>query len=257
MARRRMPGQPMSWALPISPAFASSVSIVHGMDGQPHVPRAIALHADRRGQMAAVWHQCGDERAQNTAPRPSRPTPSSPTIRRCAQTRCARRFARMPSYVTRPSSGRRGLSHGTRHRCGLGIENTKGAMFWMTRVDDRKTHGVNDIPIAITDELKHMSEALVAVFASTTLTASSTSTATASTGPVGKFANPGPLRAAVTRPMYTAPPRRVPGWHTPRSVHLPKDPAGQKFSSACASWHRARDCEVLLFAPPPGPREKF
>ena len=61
------------------------------------------------------------------------------------------------------------LPDGTRDILGLWIEQTEGAKFWMKVFTDLKTRGCQDILIAVTDGLKGMSEALAAVFPTTTL----------------------------------------------------------------------------------------
>jgi putative transposase len=61
------------------------------------------------------------------------------------------------------------LPDGTRDILGIWIENTEGAKFWMKVFNDLRTRGVEDILIAVTDGLKGMPEALVAVFPATTL----------------------------------------------------------------------------------------
>jgi transposase-like protein len=58
---------------------------------------------------------------------------------------------------------------GSREILGLWIETTEGAKFWMKVFNDLKTHGVNDILIAVTDGLTGMPAALAAVFPRTTL----------------------------------------------------------------------------------------
>jgi putative transposase len=61
------------------------------------------------------------------------------------------------------------LPDGSRDILGLWIEGTEGAKFWMKVFNDLKTRGVNDILIAVTDDLKGMPEALATVFPATTL----------------------------------------------------------------------------------------
>jgi putative transposase len=61
------------------------------------------------------------------------------------------------------------LPDGRRDMLGIWIEQTEGAKFWMKVFTDLKTRGCRDILIAVTDGLKGMEEALVAVFPSTTL----------------------------------------------------------------------------------------
>src|SRR4051794_7761957 len=61
------------------------------------------------------------------------------------------------------------LPDGTRDILGIWIEQTEGAKFWMKVFTDVKTRGCADILIAVTDGLKGMSEALTAIFPTTTL----------------------------------------------------------------------------------------
>jgi putative transposase len=61
------------------------------------------------------------------------------------------------------------LPDGTRDMLGLWIEQTEGAKFWMKVFTDLKARGCHDILIAVTDGLKGMSEALAAIFPTTTL----------------------------------------------------------------------------------------
>lgn len=61
------------------------------------------------------------------------------------------------------------LPDGTRDILGLWIEQTEGAQFWMKVFTDLRTRGCQDILIAVTDGLKGMPEALVAVFPQTVL----------------------------------------------------------------------------------------
>src|SRR6185503_20985 len=58
---------------------------------------------------------------------------------------------------------------GSRDILGLWIEQTEGAKFWMKVFTDLKSRGCHDILIAVTDGLKGMSEALAAIFPTTTL----------------------------------------------------------------------------------------
>ena len=55
------------------------------------------------------------------------------------------------------------LPDGSRDILDMWIEQTEGAKFWMTVFTDLKTRGCQDILIVVTDGLKGMSEALVAV----------------------------------------------------------------------------------------------
>lgn len=61
------------------------------------------------------------------------------------------------------------LPDGTRDILGIWIENNEGAKFWMKVFNDLKTCGVEDVLIAVTDDLKGMPEALNSVFPATTL----------------------------------------------------------------------------------------
>jgi transposase-like protein len=61
------------------------------------------------------------------------------------------------------------LPDGSRDILGIWIEQTEGAKFWMKVFTDLKTRGCQDILIAVTDGLKGMSEALVAIYPTTTL----------------------------------------------------------------------------------------
>ena len=61
------------------------------------------------------------------------------------------------------------LPDGSRDILGIWVEQTEGAKFWMKVFSDLKTRGCQDILIAVTDGLKGMSEALGAIFPTTTL----------------------------------------------------------------------------------------
>jgi len=57
--------------------------------------------------------------------------------------------------------------HGKKEVLGLWISENEGAKFWLGNLTELKNRGVKDILIACTDNLKGMTEAIVAVFPST------------------------------------------------------------------------------------------
>lgn len=61
------------------------------------------------------------------------------------------------------------LPDDTRDILDIWIETTEVAKFWLKVFNDLKTCGVEDILIAVTDDLKGMPEALSAVFPETTI----------------------------------------------------------------------------------------
>src|ERR671913_591272 len=94
------------------------------------------------------------------------------------------------------------LPDGSRDILGLWIEQTEGAKFWMKVFTDLKTRGCQDILIAVTDGLKGMSEALAAVYPSTTLQTCIVHLLRHSLE-FGNWKQRKPLAAAL-RPIYTA-----------------------------------------------------
>ena len=135
---------------------------------------------------------------------------------------------------------------GTRDILGIWIEQTEGAKFWMRVFTDLKTRGCQDILIAVTDGLKGMSEALAAVFPTTTLQTCIVHLIRHSLD----FANwkeRKPLAAAL-RAIYTAP--SAEGAGAALEVFA-RGPWGAKFPTVVASWRRAWVHVTPFFAFPP------
>ncbi len=61
------------------------------------------------------------------------------------------------------------LADDTRDILGIWIENTEGAKFWLKVFNELKVRGVEDILIAVMDDLKGMPEALESALPRTTL----------------------------------------------------------------------------------------
>jgi len=141
------------------------------------------------------------------------------------------------------------LPDGTRDILGIWIENTEGAKFWLKVFNDLKTRGVGDILIAVTDGLKGIGEALGAVFPATTL----------QTCIVHLIRNSldyaswkdRKLLAAALKPVYTAPSAEA---AAEALDEFERGPWGQKYPTVVASWRRAWDRVIPLFAFPPAVR---
>jgi putative transposase len=138
------------------------------------------------------------------------------------------------------------LPDGSRDILGIWIEQTEGAKFWMKVFTDLKTRGCQDILIAVTDGLKGMSDALVAVFPATTLQTCIVHLIRNSLD----FANwkeRKPLAAAL-RPIYTAPSAEAAGTALD---DFARGPWGTQFPTVVASWRRAWTHVIPFFAFPP------
>ena len=141
------------------------------------------------------------------------------------------------------------LPDGSRDILGIWIEQTEGAKFWMKVFTDLKTRGCGDILIAVTDGLKGMSEALAAVFPSTTLQTCIVHLIRHSLD----FANwkeRQPLAKAL-RPIYGAPDAdagRV------ALDDFASSPWGVRFPPVVAAWRRAWTHVIPFFAFPPDVR---
>ncbi|MDM0053361.1 IS256 family transposase [Variovorax sp. J22R115] len=141
------------------------------------------------------------------------------------------------------------LPDGTRDILGLWIENTEGAKFWMKVFNDLRTRGVSDILIAVTDGLKGIGEALVAVFPATTL----------QTCIVHLIRNSldyaswkdRKLLAAALRPVYTASSAEA---ALEALNDFERSTWGHKFPTVTAAWRRAWDRVIPFFAFPPAVR---
>jgi transposase-like protein len=134
---------------------------------------------------------------------------------------------------------------GTRDILGLWIENTEGAKFWMKVFNDLKTRGVNDILIAVTDGLKGMAEALVAVFPATTLQTCIVHLIRNSLD-YASWKDRKALAAAI-KPVYTAP--SAEGALAELDA-FEEGPWGKKFPTVVAAWRRAWDKVIPFFAFP-------
>lgn len=141
------------------------------------------------------------------------------------------------------------LPDGSRDILGIWIEQTEGAKFWMKVFTDLKTRGCQDILIAVTDGLKGMSEALGAVFPTTTLQTCIVHLIRHSLD----FANwkeRQPLAKAL-RPIYAAPDAdagRV------ALDDFASSPWGVRFPPVVAAWRRAWTHVIPFFAFPPDVR---
>jgi putative transposase len=141
------------------------------------------------------------------------------------------------------------LPDGSRDILGIWIEQTEGAKFWMKVFTDLKTRGCQDILIAVTDGLKGMSEALGAVFPTTTLQTCLVHLIRHSLD----FANwkeRQPLAKAL-RPIYAAPDAdagRV------ALDDFATSPWGVRFPTVVATWRRAWTHVIPFFAFPPDVR---
>ena len=138
------------------------------------------------------------------------------------------------------------LPDGTRDILGLWIEQTEGAKFWMKVFSDLKTRGCQDILIAVTDGLKGMSEALGAVFPSTTLQTCLVHLIRHSLD----FASWKERKALAKalRPIYTAGSAEA---AEAALTDFARGPWGAKFPTVVASWRRAWTQVIPFFAFPP------
>ena len=138
------------------------------------------------------------------------------------------------------------LRDGTREILGLWIEQTEGAKFWMKVFSDLKSRGCQDILIAVTDGLKGMSEALAAVYPTTTLQTCIVHLLRNSL----EYANwkeRKPLATAL-RAIYTAP-----GADAAMTAldEFERGPWGRRFPTVVASWRRAWAHVIPFYAFPP------
>jgi len=138
------------------------------------------------------------------------------------------------------------LPDGSRDILGIWVEHTEGAKFWMKVFTDLKTRGCHDIVIAVTDGLKGMSEALAAIYPTTTLQTCIVHLLRHSLD----FANwkeRKPLAAAL-RPIYTAASADA----AAAALDLfERGPWGTRFPTVAASWRRAWPHVIPFFAFPP------
>lgn len=138
------------------------------------------------------------------------------------------------------------LRDGTREILGLWIEQTEGAKFWMKVFSDLKSRGCQDILIAVTDGLKGMSEALAAVYPTTTLQTCIVHLLRNSL----EYANwkqRKPLATAL-RAIYTAPSADA---AMTALDDFERGPWGTRFPTVVASWRRAWANVIPFFAFPP------
>jgi len=141
------------------------------------------------------------------------------------------------------------LPDGSRDILGIWIEQTEGAKFWMKVFTDLKTRGCQDILIAVTDGLKGMSEALAAIYPTTTRQTCIVHLLRHSLD----FANwkeRKPLAAAL-RPVYTAASADAAGAALDA---FEQGPWGRRFPTVVASWRRAWAHVIPFFAFPPAIR---
>ena len=141
------------------------------------------------------------------------------------------------------------LPDGTRDILGLWIENTEGAKFWMKVFGDLRTRGVQDILIAVTDELKGMSEAPGAVFPATTLQTCIVHLIRNSLD-YANWKDRKPLAASI-KPIYTA----VSAEAAEAALQaFEASDWGRKYPTVAVAWRRAWDRVIPFFAFPPDVR---
>jgi putative transposase len=135
---------------------------------------------------------------------------------------------------------------GSRDILGIWIEQTEGAKFWMKVFTDVRTRGCQDILIAVTDGLKGMSEALAAIFPTTTLQTCIVHLIRHSLD----FANwkERKLLATALRSIYTAASADA---AAAALDEFARGPWGTKFPTVVASWRRAWTHVIPFFAFPP------
>lgn len=138
------------------------------------------------------------------------------------------------------------LPDGSRDILGLWIEGTEEAKFWMKVFNDMKTRWINDILIALTDGLKGMPEALGALFPATTLQTRILHLIRNSQDYASWKDRK--LLAAAFRPIYTAANAEA---ALAELDAFEQGPCGKKFPTVVASWRRAWNHVILLFAFPP------
>lgn len=138
------------------------------------------------------------------------------------------------------------LPDGSRDILGIWIENTEGAKFWMKVFNDRKTRGVQDILLAVTDGLKGMPEALGTMFPATTLQTCIVHLIRNSLD-FASWKDRKALAAAI-KPIYTA----VSAEAAESELNaFEAGPWGQKFPTVVGAWRRAWDKAIPFFAFPP------
>jgi putative transposase len=138
------------------------------------------------------------------------------------------------------------LPDGSRDVLGIWIEQTEGAKFWLKVFTDLKTRGCQDILIAVTDGLKGMSEALAAVYPTTTLQTCIVHLLRNSLA-FAKWNERKPLAAAI-RPIYTAASADAALTALEAFEH---GPWGIRFPTVVAAWRRAWTQVIPFFAFPP------
>jgi putative transposase len=138
------------------------------------------------------------------------------------------------------------LPDGTRDILGIWIEQTEGAKFWMKVFTDLKARGCQDILIAVTDGLKGMSEALAAIFPTTTLQTCIVHLIRHSLDYTTWKERK--LVAAALRPIYTAPSADV---AAAALDSFERGPWGARFPTVVAAWRRAWTHVIPFFAFPP------
>jgi putative transposase len=142
------------------------------------------------------------------------------------------------------------LPDGSRDILGLWIENTEGAKFWMKVFNDLRIRGVNDILIAVTDGLKGMPEALVAVYPQTTLQTCIVHLIRNSLD-YASWKERKALAAAI-KPIYKAASAEA---ALAELDAFAEGPWGQKFPTVVSSWRRAWTQVIPFFAFPPAIRK--
>jgi len=138
------------------------------------------------------------------------------------------------------------LADGTRDILGVWIEQTEGAKFWMKIFTELKTRGCTDILIAVTDGLTGMSEALEAIYPSTTRQTCLVHVIRQSLDLAG-WKDRKPLAAAL-RPIYTAPSADA---AADALTAFESGPWGQRFPTIGKAWRRVWTSIIPFFAFPP------
>jgi putative transposase len=132
---------------------------------------------------------------------------------------------------------------------GLWIEQSEGAKFWLKVVNELKSHGVEDIPIAVVDGLKGFGEAIEAVFPQTTMQTCIVHLIRNSLE-YASWKDRKALAAAI-RPIYTAPTVEA---AEAALDELEQGSWGAKYPPIARAWRSAWERVIPFFAFPPDVR---
>ena len=128
---------------------------------------------------------------------------------------------------------------GRKEVLGMWIEQTEGAKFWLSVMNELKTRGVADVLIAVVDGLKGFPEAIEAVFAQATVQSCIVHLIRRSLA-YASYKERRPLAAAL-KTIYRAP--------TQAAAEAALDgPWGQKYPAIVRSWRSAWEHVVPFFA---------